>query len=153
MPEINWTQFVLVLFGGGAAGAAITALVSSYRARRQPVGRRIDVVPVFRASGNAEEIEAAIAVTHAGKTVTFKNLFLSEIQLVNKGNRDLDELKFGVTLGDGDRCIYVEAVPPDRHHKVRTESPVTRPKLLSMILTSRSNLSTGETRIHSNSIS
>lgn len=103
----------------------ITAVVSAYRTRPQPVGKRIDVVPVFRPSGNEAQLEAAIAVTHAGNTVIFKNLFLAEVQIVNKGNRDLDELKFGATLGDGDQCIFVEAEPPDRHHKVTLVRPVT----------------------------
>lgn len=118
MPEINWLQLVVALLGGGAAGAVIAAIVSAHRARRQPVGSRIEIVPVFRPSGSAAQLQAAIAVTHAGKTVTFQNLFLAEIQVVNKGNRDLDELNFGATLGDGDRCIYVDATPPDRHHQV-----------------------------------
>ena len=124
MSEINWLQLAVALLGGGVAGALITAVVSFYRARRQPVGRRIDVVPVFRPSGNAAQLEAAIAVTHMGKSVTFKNLFLAEVQVVNRGNRDLDELKFGATLGGGDRCIFVEATPPDRHHNVSLVSPV-----------------------------
>jgi hypothetical protein len=59
-----------------------------------------------------------IAITHDGKTTTFKNLFIAEIQVVNKGNRDLDELMLGATLGEGDRCIYVESAVPDRYHKV-----------------------------------
>jgi len=125
MSGINWPQLAGALLGGGAAGALITAVVSIYRARPQPVGRRIDVVPVFRPSGNAEQLEAVIALTHTGKTVTFKNLFLAEVQVVNKGNHDLDELKFGVTLGDGDRCVFVEATPPDRHHNVSLGGPVT----------------------------
>ena len=118
MSDTSWPQIAAALVGGGAVGAFITATVSAFRARRQPVGRRIDVVPIFRPSGDAVELEAAIAVTHAGQTVTFKNLFIAEAQVVNKGNRDLGELTFGATLGQGDRCIYVETATPDRHHKV-----------------------------------
>jgi hypothetical protein len=126
MPEVNWVQLIGGFLSGGAAGALLSTAVSVYRARRQPVGRRIDVVPVFRPSGSAGDLQAAIAVTHSDKTVTFKNLFLAEVQVVNKGNRDLNELTFGITLGDGDRCIYVEVKPSDRyHHASIVGNPVT----------------------------
>jgi hypothetical protein len=95
--------------GGGAAGAVINTVVSAYRARRQPVGRRIEVVPVFRPSGSASQLRAEIATTHQGSTETFQNLFLAEIQVANRGNRDLEEFGFGATLGEGDKCIFVEA--------------------------------------------
>jgi len=42
-------------------------------------------------------------------TWAFKNLFLVEIQVVNRGNQDLERFEFGATLSEGDRCIYVEA--------------------------------------------
>ena len=122
MSEINWLQIIAALLGGGAVGAVITALVSAYRARQQPVGRRIDVLPVFRPSRSAGQLEAAIAVSSGGKAVTFTNLFLAEVQVVNRGNRDLDEFAFGATLGDGDQCIYVEASVPDRHHHVAQDT-------------------------------
>jgi len=83
------------------------------------------MLPVFRPSGNATQLQAAIAVTHDGASATFENLFLSEIQVVNKGNRDLEELKLGATLGDGDKCIFVEATAPDRHHVVNPQTVVS----------------------------
>lgn len=124
MADTNWLQIVAALIGGGAVGAIITAVVSAYRARQQPIGRRIDVLPVFRPSGRAGQLEAAIAVSHGGRSVTFENLFLAEVQVVNRGNRDLDEFAFGATLGDGDQCIYVEAAAPDRHHNVLQDTLV-----------------------------
>jgi hypothetical protein len=64
-------------------------------------------------------------VSHGGTSATFENLFLAEIRVQNKGNRDLEELGFGATLGDGDRCIFVEAMPPDRHHVVNLPAAVS----------------------------
>src|SRR5947207_11519336 len=63
MADTNWPQILAALAGGGAAGSMITAVVSSYRARKQPVGQRIDILPIFRPSGDAVELEAAIAIT------------------------------------------------------------------------------------------
>jgi hypothetical protein len=124
MTETNWLQVAAALVGGGAVGAVITALVTAYRMRQQPVGRRVDVLPVFRPSRGPGQLEAAIAISHGGKAVTFKNLFLAEVQVVNRGNRDLEEFSFGATLGNGDQCIYVEAAAPDRHHQVLQDTPV-----------------------------
>ncbi|HTY25741.1 MAG TPA: hypothetical protein VMC85_21605 [Desulfomonilaceae bacterium] len=123
MADVNWLQVTVALISGGAVGAVINAIVSSYRSRRQPVGHRVDVLPVFRPSGTASDLQAAIAVTNEGKTATFRNLFLAEAQIINKGNLDLGEFKFGITLGNGDLCIYVESSSPDRHHKVSIEAP------------------------------
>lgn len=89
------------------------------------MGSRIDVMPVFRPAGNATQLQAAISVSHGGESATFENLFLAEIRVQNKGNRDLDELSFGATLGDGDRCIFVDAAPPDRHHVVSQPAAAT----------------------------
>ena len=85
MAEFNWVPVVVALVGGGAAGAVITQTVTTYRNRRQPVGRRIQVTPVFPPRRSPGELEAAIAVTHGGQRATFENLFLVEVQLINKG--------------------------------------------------------------------
>ncbi|MBI5203464.1 MAG: hypothetical protein HZA11_00935 [Nitrospirae bacterium] len=116
MNDINWLPIVAALIGGGAAGAIITAIISTYRSRRQPIGRRIDIVPVFRQSNDSKSLRAKIAIAHENKINTFENLFLAEVQIVNRGNSDLQEFIFGVTLGKEDRCIFVETIAPDRHH-------------------------------------
>jgi hypothetical protein len=48
MTSQQWLQIVAALLGGGAAGAIITALVSAYRNRVQPVGYKTEVIQVFR---------------------------------------------------------------------------------------------------------
>ena len=105
MQGINWMHVIVALLGGGAAGAIIKAIVSAHRSRRQPVGRRVNLLPVFRQSGGPSALRAKIAIMHNGDTTTFENLFLAEVQVVNRGNRDIDEFEFGATLGNGDRCI------------------------------------------------
>ena len=137
MGEINWVQIVAGLVGGGAIGAVITAILSSYRGRRQPVGSRIDILPDFPQTPSDPPLQAKIVITHNNQTTTFENLFLAEIQVVNRGNKDLDEFQFGTTLVDNDRCIYVEAVPPDRHHQVSqrtTVSPQSPQKDIDLVL-------------------
>lgn len=125
MSAINWPQVIIALLSGGAAGAIINAVVSAYRTRRQPIEYRIDVLPVFQPAGGASQLRAAIKISHGSEAAAFENLFLAEIHLVNKGNADLAQLRFGATLGNGDSCIYVEATPPDRHHRLVQETVVT----------------------------
>jgi hypothetical protein len=125
MADTNWFQIAAALVGGGACGAVINTIVSSFRSRKQPVGRRVDVVPVFRPPGSAGQLEAEIAIRHNGQTASFKNLFIAEAKVVNKGNRDFDNLPIGVTLSNGDCCIHVEYETPDRHHKIEMTTVVS----------------------------
>ncbi len=126
MSQISWVHVVVALIGGGSAGAIINALISGYRARLQPVGRRVEILPVFiKQSENPSGLTAEIAIAHNDSINTFKNLYLAEILVVNRGNKDLNEFKFGVTLSGGDRCIFIVPSAPDRHHKVLQDSVVT----------------------------
>jgi len=92
--------------------------VTAYRGRKQPVGYRTQILPVFRPEGNASGLKATIAVTHDGRTENFENLFLAQIQVINRGNKDLSEIEFGITLDSEDKCIFIEVATPDRHHEV-----------------------------------
>lgn len=126
MEQVNWFHVIASLIGGGAAGAIINTLVSSYKSRLQPVGRRLETLPVFiPQSGDVSSLTAKIAVMHGNNATTFNNLYLAEVQVVNKGNKDLDEFKFGITLGDGDKCIFVTSSSPDRHHEVLQETEIS----------------------------
>lgn len=125
MPDISWVQVAVSFASGGAFGAVINNVVSVYRARVQPVGVRTDVVRVLHHAGGPTGIDAKIAVTHAGGTDTFDNLFLIGLQVVNKGNLDHDGFDFGATLDTGDVCIHVEAEGLDRHHQAQLMTPVT----------------------------
>lgn len=125
MEEINWLYVVIALVSGGAMGAIINAIVSALRARVQPVGRRIEILPIFSASGGDTSLRAKVSITHEGSTRTFKNLFVAEVVVVNRGNRDLERFEFGATFADGDKCIHVEASPPDRHHRVTQDAHAT----------------------------
>ncbi len=124
METIAWFQVVPALLGGGAAGALINAFITTRRARIQPIGHRIEVIPVFRHTGSPLSLTAKIAISHDDNSITFDNLFLANIQIVNRGNRDIDEFPFGITLGHGDSCIHIETSSPDRHHVIIQKTAV-----------------------------
>lgn len=125
MDNINWVQIGIALISGGTMGAIITAIITAIKGRQQPVGKRIEVLPVFSPTSDSGKIEAAIAIKYDKETASFDNLFLINLNIVNKGNKDIEFFEFGATLSDGDKCIYVEHTAPDRHHVISMKSPVT----------------------------
>ncbi len=133
MADISWWQIIPALIGGGAAGAIINAALTVHRNRIQPVGRRIEITPIFRQADNSTGLRAKIAIAHNCSTATFDNLFIAEIQVLNRGNTDFTSFSFGVTLSGGDVCIHVEHISPDRHHEV-TQKPVTTPQDPSYVI-------------------
>lgn len=122
MTTTQWVVTAIVaLIGGGAMGAVITAFVTKYRNRRQPIAYKIEVIDVFimspdyqslevRYTKKSEEMEGIIY----GKDVN--NLSIAQITLINKGNQDINEFKCGVTLEGTNEAIDVKLKTPDRHH-------------------------------------
>jgi hypothetical protein len=114
--DTNWVQVGASLAGGGFAGAVLTNLVTALRNRRQPIGYRVDVVPVFKGTLVDSNLTARLEVRDPTGPVELDNLFLTEIQLVNRGNRDWSQLKAGITLNGGDSVVHIVPFSPDRHH-------------------------------------
>jgi hypothetical protein len=124
MTDINWIQVGAGVLGGGAAGSVITNIWSTLRSRKQPVGFRVDVVPVFKGTHGGSELSARLIISAPGRDVHLENLFLAEIQLVNRGNKDLSKLDMGITLSDGDTAVHLICESPDRHHRIAVTTPV-----------------------------
>ena len=114
--EVDW-KIVASLLGGGAVGAIITAVVTTFRGRRQPIGYRIDTIPVFQSTLGSSAFKAVLTVDDNNTKSEFTNLYLAEIQLVNRGNKDYAKFAFGFTLEDGDRAVFVDVSTNDRFHK------------------------------------
>lgn len=125
MAEVQWYHIVAPLLGGGAAGAVINSIVAAVRNRIQPVGRRVESLPVFKQTLGKSSLRSMITI-HEGTTEHhFHNLFLIDIQIVNRGNRDVEKFPFGITLKPGDKAVYIEHEAPDRHHQVTKITAVT----------------------------
>jgi len=126
MTDVQWYHIVIPLIGGGAMGAAIiNAVVSAIRNRVQPVGRRIEIIPIFKETLGASGLRTKITISDGQNDYMFDNLFIAKIQLINRGNQDIAEFRFGITLSSGDSVIYVEPHSQDRHHIVRQVSEVS----------------------------
>ena len=120
MTEIQKWQIIIgivALVTGGLAGSFLTILYNIVRNRIQPVGKRVELVTVFGEKLAESRLDAKVTITgEAGTQYPFENLFLYEIQIINKGNQDIGEFKFGITLKDGDKAIFLEGESPSRHH-------------------------------------
>ena len=125
MTDPNWWHVGASLAGGGAAGAVFSNIVAAYRSRRQPVGYRVEVVPVFTGTLGASSMVASLSITDGHDVVELSNLFVFKLQVVNKGNRDIDEFAAGFELPPHEQAIYVEGEPPSRHHSFSLTNKVT----------------------------
>ena len=116
MDSTQAIQIGVSLLGGGAVGAIIAALVASYKARLLPIGRRLDISPLFESNFGGSSFKTSVTVTDGATDYKFPNLHLAELQIVNRANKDLASFHFGVTLDAQDKVVYVEPRAQDRHH-------------------------------------
>jgi hypothetical protein len=118
MSKIQWVQIIAALIGGGAMGAIITAVVTTYRNKIQPIGRKIQFIPVFNETIGISSLQAQLTISDGQTNRQFDNLFIANVLLINKGNKHFDEFRFGMTLSEKAEAIYVEPQSQDRHHVV-----------------------------------
>lgn len=123
--QIQWIPVIASLIGGGFAGAVLTNVISAYRARIQPIGRRIDVAPLFTPGLSGSTLRPTVTLADGDTTYPFTNLYVAEVQVVNRGNKDFKSFSFGLTLAGGDAAAHVEAETADRHHVVSLLNTVT----------------------------
>lgn len=83
------------------------------------------MTPIFRQAHGSSGVRARIAISDGQNTSTFENLFIADVQVVNRGNSGIERFPFGVILAGGDKCVHVERLPPDRHHLIIQETEVT----------------------------
>jgi hypothetical protein len=134
MTTAQWITLIASFFTGGAFGAVITALITKYRSRRQPVGYKIEVIEVFKKNPNYPSLQAILMVgkdqRSSGPGYAIDNLSVARITLTNKGNQDIGEFKFGITLEGSYKAVELRMENPDRHHVINslTEVSFNEPK-------------------------
>jgi hypothetical protein len=123
--EFEWIKIGAGVLSGGLAGAVLTNAITAYRSRIQPVGKRIDVTPLFSPGFTGSALSPSITVTSGATTYQFSNLHVADVQVFNRGNRDLAHFSFGLTLSSGDEAVHIDSTVPDRHHTVSLVKPVS----------------------------
>ena len=116
----------LTLIAGGAMGALITAFLTHRRNKRQPVIYTKEMIDIFRKGENFPRVAELLVTEHPlgfGERRSVDNLSLSRITVTNKGNQDLREFDFGVTLEKENKAVDVRFEGADRHHEITMGLP------------------------------
>lgn len=114
---------VMSLVGGGAAGAIINQLATSYRNRLQPIGFRYESTALF--SPPADEAAPNFRVTFTppvGTLTELTNVHALRIDIVNRGNHDRAKMTLGLSIPPGQGIVHAAKTTGDRHHKLKIES-------------------------------
>jgi len=131
MTDTQWIVSLIASFiGGGAVGSMITAIVTNYRNRRQPIGYTLDFFEIFKKDAVYGALQALITVSNAsdsGIDLELENLSVARLGLINRGNQDIQEFKFGVTLQGSTEAIEVRTTTPDRYHIATCINPPSPP--------------------------
>lgn len=147
MNDPNWWQIVPALVGGGAMGALLTAGITSFRGRRQPIGYRTNIIPIFHGSQGGSSLSAELTVWTRTDQVGISSLFVHEVLLINRGNRDFDRFTAGITFAGVKKQFTLRPSPPT---DTTRSSSRWHPRRLSRSQrsTSKRPLSIGATRSH-----
>jgi len=124
MSEIPWLGFIVALLGGGAMGALIKVFYDYRQGRLQAIGQRLKIFPLFHHQNSPDSLAVVVSVTHEGSTTEYRNLFVADLAVTNRGNKDYDDFEFGVSLHDG-QCVHVAWEDPDLHHNLSLVEPVS----------------------------
>lgn len=120
------TQIVFAIFTlvfGGVSGAAIRHVIDLRQGRIQPVGYRTEVVTI---APQLEEwqFHAKISIQNQlGLFVGVDQLDLVKVEIINRGNKDLAQFSFGLTLPSGVTVLSAKTSTPDRHHTMQRVAP------------------------------
>ncbi len=112
-----WFPIAGAILGGGAAGAIITAIVTSFRNRVQPVGLRVVAREMFRSAKKPGHTDVKVLISDGANKHEYANLHEVAVDVFNSGNVDRESFKFGLTLGAGQRVVLIEPSTQDRHHQ------------------------------------
>jgi hypothetical protein len=123
---------LLILFGGGAAGAIITLIATYYRNRIQVVSYDlVRILPTKIGYTGQTPLQVVIRMPNLNPDGTAKGSInldrpsIVNLQIVNTTNKDFETFKFGITFDVQDNCFHVECDGPDRHHEIKCDAQPT----------------------------
>jgi hypothetical protein len=92
------------------------------------------VIEIFNKSKVYGSMKAMITIEDIADSqpdLVVENLSVARLTLINKGNQDLKEFLFGVTLDEGSEAFQIKSTTLDRHHIATCLTPPTVPRLLA----------------------
>lgn len=127
MVELPWSTLAFIAINftiGSLTGALIYALIAATTHKRTPVGCRVDVLPPFEDPLRATLSRSEMRITDGQKDWKYEDLQIVQIQVSNRGQEDLDELRFGLSWAPGHTAVFVEVRRPDRYHQIEQLTPL-----------------------------
>jgi hypothetical protein len=111
-------EWIKIIFGltGGLVGSLITNLWTEWRNRITPIGYRIENDRLFDPTQELSSLKVCITVFHDNEQYSFNNLSIVQVELINRGNKDLEKLTYGISLDGAKKIIFTETEGQDRHH-------------------------------------
>ena len=102
-------------------GAIITNIVTAVRGRKQPVGYKTEIVPVYKGGMFPSNVVGSLSLQSVtgGYALQIPNLAVARIEVVNRGNKDYASFRLGFTLSDGDSAVLCAVSSADRHHQAK----------------------------------
>jgi len=83
---------------------------------------------MFHGTSQKTPTQADVTLFDESGEHNFDNLHVLEVEIVNRGNQDRKSFAFGMTLGNGQKAIFVNPKTPDRHHGFKGKLDVSQPR-------------------------
>jgi hypothetical protein len=128
LTNIQIVTWILTILGGGMMGAVLKTVFDAYRDRLQPVAYRTSTGIVGGPTPALAGLHAQVVILHNAEAYDLHNLSVITVEIVNRGNRDLDSFIFGVEMQDGQLCLFSEGRGEDHHHSITVQNPIPTPE-------------------------
>ena len=133
MADVQWIPVVASLIGGGAAGAVITAFVTTHRGRIQPVKYHMELKELFSGVSPGPSTNVQVILSDKGVVYAFSNLQQVSLEITNGGNVDRANFKFSLSFPESTKIIFVEAKDADRNHRFTAKPEISPSKPVDVL--------------------
>jgi len=117
----TWWQLAAGLLGGGAMGALLTAVITAFRGRIQPVSYTVRVTLLSPTKPGI----SLIFCDDSGTEWPYSNLYETVVSVRNQSNKDWPRFSFGLTLQSYHKATFASVETPDRHHELALASAIS----------------------------
>lgn len=120
MAETNSTLEIIKIgtgvISGGAFGAIITAIINKRNNRIQRISKNVKISNIFYPNELLYPHITRITISGTTEDYHFENLYLCQIAVENKGNKDFNQFNFGISMPEASEMVNIQYKSSDRHH-------------------------------------
>jgi len=122
MSNYEFYQIFFSFISGSLVGVIVDTIIKNYKNRIQPIVKQIYIKELYKTNSS---LPFKVKLDMDNDLFQFENMFLAEIQVINKGRKDFEKFFFGITLNPTDKAVRIEAILKDRHHASKILTNVT----------------------------